>query len=65
MNEAYSNLMESEPTSEHLNKQTEPINSNETGLTKKSIGSEFVKIISSRKQFLEFLKFIRKGGKIE
>jgi hypothetical protein len=44
--------------------KTEPINTNELSSTKKSIGSEFVKILSSRKQFLEFLKFIRKGGKI-
>lgn len=64
MNEAYANLMEPEPSSEHLNKQVEPINTNELSSTKKSIGSEFVKILSSRKQFLEFLKFIRKGGKI-
>lgn len=65
MNEAYAELMETEQPSELLNKQAEPIYTNEESSTKKSISSEFAKIFSSRKQFLDFLKFVKKGGKIE
>lgn len=65
MNEAYAELMETEQPSEFLNKQAEPIYTNEESSTKKSISSEFAKIFISRKQFLDFLKFVKKGGKIE
>ena len=67
INEAYADLMETKPTSENLNKENkeiESLKSNEESFPRKSISSEFVKIFSSRKQFLAFLTFVRKGGKI-
>ena len=65
MNEAYASLMETEQKPKNSTEDLATNNTIESNATKKTLGSEFVKIFSSRKQFLDFLKFVRKGGKIE
>lgn len=64
MDKAYDSLLETEVIAENLDPQIDVLNEDESSLTKKSIGFELVKIFRSRKQFLDFLTFVRKGGKI-
>jgi tetratricopeptide (TPR) repeat protein len=65
MNEAFNELMQEAPLIENSTVETsESSLEDDTKATKRSVGSEFLKIFSSRKQFKDFLQFVRKGGKI-
>lgn len=65
MNEAYSELMQIESPTENLIQDKLTSTDKENNEEKATLRSEIAKIFSSRKQFMDFLQFVRKGGKIK